>query len=468
MRSVLFFFLIAVLLIGSVIGGVGCANIIPPAGGPRDSLPPQLVRASPPDSTVNFGGRRIVLEFDEFIDAQNTQSVLVTPYPLSPPSFESRLRTLTVTLRDTLEENTTYTINFGDAIKDVNEGNILRDFEYTFSTGAALDSLSFRGNVLVAETGRIDTNMVAVLYRNLDDSAIVNDRPRYITKLDRSGAFRFNNLPPGTFALYAYGDVNSRRYPGRAQLFAFADSPIVVRPNAEPVTLYAYRETPPTPPSPPSGGTLGNRPVAGTAVNRLTFGTNLTGSVLDLLGNLVITFEHPLRTFDSTGVRLAQDSTFTPMTATTTLDTSGRLLSVAAGWQEGTQYHLILDQRFAEDSLGRRLLKTDTVSFATRKRADYGSISIRMRNVDLAQNPVLQFIQNNAVVQSVPIPSGTFTRDLFLPGDYELRVLYDRNGNGKWDPGSFFGEKRQPELVRPVERRVNVKANWDNEFEINL
>lgn len=466
MRSVLFFFLIAVLVIGSVIGGTGCANIIPPAGGPRDSLPPQLVRASPPDSTVNFSGHRIVLEFDEFIDAQNTQSVLVTPYPQSPPSFESRLRTLTITMRDTLEPNTTYTINFGDAIKDVNEGNILRNFEYAFSTGAALDSLTFRGNVLVAETGRVDSNMVVVLYRNLDDSAIVNDRPRYITKLDRSGSFRFTNLPAGTFALYAFGDANSRRYPGRAQLFAFADSPVVIRSGVPPVTLYAYREAP-AKPAAPGAVTPAGRP-SGGAVNRLTFGTNLTGNTLDLLGNLVLNFEHPLRTFDSTGMRLAQDSTFTPVAATGTLDTSRRRLTVAANWQEGTSYHLILDQRFAEDTLGRRLLKTDTVSFATRKKSDYGSITIRMRNVDLAQNPVLQFLQNNNVVQSVAIPTGTFTQTLFLPGDYELRVLYDRNRNGQWDPGSFFGEKRQPELVKPIERRVNVKANWDNEFEIAL
>ena len=91
-----------------------------------------------------------------------------------------------------------------------------------------------------------------------------------------------------------------------------------------------------------------------------------------------------------------------------------------------------------------------------------------MRNLDLNQKPVLQFVQNGTVIQSVPIPSGTFSQALFLPGDYELRILYDRNGNGQWDPGHFFGGKRQPELVKPVERRVNVKPNWDNEFEIAL
>ena len=470
MRSVLFFAALAVILIGSVLGGTGCANIIPPAGGPRDSLPPILLRASPPDSTLNFRGNRIVLEFDEFIDAQNTQSVLLTPYPLRPPRFEPRLRTLTITLQDTLEPNTTYTINFGEAIKDVNEGNVLRNFDYTFSTGAALDSLSFSGNVLLAETGAVDTNMVAVLYRNLDDSALVKDRPRYIAKLNRSGSFQFRNLPSGTFALYAYGDANSRSYSGRNQLFAFADSPIVVRSGAAPVTLYAFREGQPGTPATPAigGGTTGSNRLRAGAENRLQFSTNISSNTLDLLSPLVLTFEQPLRTFDSTRIRLTQDSTFTPVASSATLDTTSRRLTVRTDWKEGTRYQLILDQAFAEDTLGRRLLKTDTLTFATRKATEYGSLSIRLRNIDLSLNPVLQFVQNNNVVLSAPIPSGTFSQALFLPGDYELRVLYDRNGNGKWDPGQFFGGKRQPELVRPIERRVNVKANWDNEFEVAL
>ena len=470
MRSVLFFAALAAILIGSVLGGTGCANIIPPAGGPRDSLPPILLRASPPDSTLNFRGNRIVLEFDEFIDAQNTQSVLLTPYPLRPPRFEPRLRTLTITLQDTLEPNTTYTINFGEAIKDVNEGNVLRNFDYTFSTGAALDSLSFSGNVVLAETGAVDTNMVAVLYRNLDDSALVKDRPRYIAKLNRSGSFQFRNLPSGTFALYAYGDANSRSYSGRNQLFAFADSPIVVRSGAAPVTLYAFREGQPGTPATPAfgGGTPGSNRLRAGAENRLQFSTNISSNTLDLLSPLVLTFEQPLRTFDSTRIRLTQDSTFTPVASSATLDTTSRRLTVRTDWKEGTRYQLILDQAFAEDTLGRRLLKTDTLTFATRKATEYGSLSIRLRNIDLSLNPVLQFVQNNNVVLSAPIPSGTFSQALFLPGDYELRVLYDRNGNGKWDPGQFFGGKRQPELVKPIERRVNVKANWDNEFEVAL
>jgi hypothetical protein len=77
-------------------------------------------------------------------------------------------------------------------------------------------------------------------------------------------------------------------------------------------------------------------------------------------------------------------------------------------------------------------------------------------------------VQNGAVMSSVPVQSGVYTQPLFAPGEYDLRILSDRNNNGVWDPGSFFGTRLQPELVRPVERRITVKASFANDFEIVL
>ena len=93
---------------------------------------------------------------------------------------------------------------------------------------------------------------------------------------------------------------------------------------------------------------------------------------------------------------------------------------------------------------------------------------LRFRNLDLSQNPVLQFLQNGQVVFSTPMNSPVCTNDLFQIGDFDLRLLFDRNDNGMWDPGKFFGEKRQPELVRPIERKITVKPDWENEMEILL
>lgn len=468
-QSFLFTVLILLILSISVISGVGCANIVPPQGGPRDSLPPRLVRASPADSTLNFRGNRIELTFDEFIDLQNVQqNLLFTPTFATNPQIDVRLRSMTIRLRDTLEPNTTYSFNFGNALKDFNEGNVLPGFTYTFSTGPAFDTLSLRGNVVLAESGKVDTTLIAVLYRNPDDSAIVTERPRYISRLDGNGNFTFRNLPAGTFYLYAFGDAAGRRYNNR-QYFAFADSPMVIRPGMPPATLYAYKSAPaPTPATTtPQTPTNGRRDNNGSD-RRLRFSTNLNNSEQDLLKDLILTFEQPLRLYDSSRLRLTQDSTFTAVNYSTRLDSTRKQLTLQTQWAPATPYHLILDKDFAEDTLGRRLLKSDTLSFATRKLTDYGRLRIRLTNVDTAQRPVLQLLQNNAIVYSASIGSGQITIDQFTPGEYDVQVLFDRNNNGKWDAGQFFGTKRQPEIVRPIDRRITIKGGVNNEFDVSL
>jgi hypothetical protein len=131
-------------------------------------------------------------------------------------------------------------------------------------------------------------------------------------------------------------------------------------------------------------------------------------------------------------------------------------------------YHLILERDFASDTLGQRIPRNDTLSFLTMKSDEYGQLSIRFKNLDLSKNPVLQFVQGDAVTNSFPLTAATFTQQLFIPGEYELRILNDANKNGIWDPGEFFGKHKQPEIVKPISRKVNIKSNWENQFEIAL
>jgi hypothetical protein len=465
-KEFLFTVLTLFIFIISLICSPGCANIIPPSGGPRDSLPPALVSATPKDSTVNFKGNRITLNFNEFIDLEDVQNnLLFTPTFENVPIIEARLRTLTIKMRDTLEPNTTYTFNFGNAIVDVNEGNPKTDFVYTFSSGPVLDSLEIRGKVILAETGKTDSTLIVVLHKSMDDSAIVKQRPRYVARLDSTGNFRFRSLPKDTFAIYALGDAGiMRRYTSPTQTFAFANAPIVAGTDSI-FTLFGYKEeTEDTKKKAQPTSTRGNAP----ADKRLRFTSNLEGSQQDLLKDLTMTFERPLRTFDSTKLRLTTDSTFTPVSQYRLgLDSTQTILTLQTPWKEATEYNLIIQKDFAEDTLGRKLLKDDTLSFTTRKREDYGNLRIRIRNVDTASNPVLQFVQSDKVVFSATVRSGMFNQALFPPGDYELRMLFDTNNNGKWDPGQFFGpNKKQPEIARPVERKLIVKPNWDNELEI--
>ena len=182
-----------------------------------------------------------------------------------------------------------------------------------------------------------------------------------------------------------------------------------------------------------------------------------------------MTFEQPLRSFDSTKIRLYTDSAFNPaVTYSFQKDTGNKKVMLKHTWKENTTYHIIMEKDFAQDSSGKKLLKTDTLTFKTKKLAEYGSLQIKFRNLDMGKNPVLLFVSGESIVKSVPLKGSEFSEALFLPGEYELRILYDDNKNGVWDPGQFFGKHKQPELVKPVERKIAVKWAWQNEFEIAL
>ena len=466
-RSIISFLGIASILSLSIISGPGCATIIPPEGGPKDTLPPVLRKADPGDSSLNFADKLITLSFDEYVDADNyQQQLIVSPVPASMPNVSRKLNTVTIKLRDTLEANTTYSLNFGNTIKDVNEGNIMKDFTYIFSTGTYFDSLEFSGNVVVAETGEIDSTLTIMLHREDKDSAVVNEKPRYVAKTDSRGNFHFKNLPPGTFYVYALKDEGgSYRYMNKTQLFAFSDSAVIVTPDKKAVTLYAYAGKEPE--IVPKASSTGRDKKS--TDKRLKFSTNLSGEEQDLLDKFVFTFETPLKNFDSSKVHFTKDSTYTPLAGNSwETDSTMKTVKLNYTWQENVLHHIILEKDFATDTLGLQLLKADTISFKTKDKKDYGKLTLRFRNLDLTKNPVLLFIQKNQIKKSFPISSTTFIQNLFLPGEYNLRILNDSNKNGVWDPGEFFGNRKQPELVKPIQRSINVKPNWENQFDIDV
>ncbi len=472
-----FRFLLALLLLaGSGLLSVlleGCANIVPPLGGPRDSLPPRVLSITPKDSSLGFTEKRIVFTFDEYVQLDQVQeNLLVTPTPKTNPIVESRLKTVTVRIKDTLEANTTYAIDFGKAIRDVNESNPLKNFRYVFSTGKYLDSLEFTGQVILAETGKRDSTLIVMLHRDFTDSAVAKEKPRYYTRMDTSGYFHFRNLAPGTYALYALKDEgNSKRYMSPEQLFAFADAPVKIDGSQQPVTLFAYAE--PAPPKAPK--TTAAPAVApkkkkddGVEDKRLRFGTSLEANSQDILKPLVLTFPSPLQSFDSTKLLLT-DKDFKPLDYTITRDSTNQVFTIQYNWPLDQPFTLISLKDMAADSLGKSTLKNDTLRFQTMKESDYGSIRFRFTGVDTAKHPVLQLLQNGKVIYHYPVTGKDMRIQRFRPAEFELNMLYDDNGNGKWDYGQFFGgQRRQPEKVQAIARKLTVKGNWDNEVDIVL
>lgn len=490
-KTGLCFFALYFLIIFGVVGHFyGCAVIVPPSGGPKDTIPPRLLSVLPKDSARRVGltGTKIVFTFDEYIDGKDIRTELFTsPVLKVDPLADTKLKVVTVKIKDTLQPNTTYALNFGKGIKDVNEGNVRRNFTYVFSTGDTIDQGEYSGNVVIANTGKADSTIIAMLHTKGDDSAVIKDRPRYIAKTDTTGRFHFQYVKPGKYYLYALKDEGgSHKYLSKAQLFAFADSPIVVgmHSSSPSQTLYAYAETATDTKSGSSGttgsnGSGGNKttaPVSKKSLKnqdtRLQVQVNANSGVFDVLDTFRLTFSNGLRVFDSTQIRFT-DEHFKDIDSKLyrfVRDTTNKIFALYYSWPTDSKYRLILPRSFGQDSMGRKLLKDDTLSFGTKKNIDYGEVQIRVANLDLSRHPVLLFVQSDKIKYARRFTSRRTVRELlFPPGEYELRILYDLNQNGIWDPGKFFGkDKRQPEKVLTIRKKMNVKANWDNDWDTSL
>jgi uncharacterized protein (DUF2141 family) len=438
----------------------GCAQVGVPTGGPRDTLPPELVSAVPKLYQTNFTGDKITFTFNEYITVADIQkNLLVSPFPKVNPQVNFKLKTVTVKLKDTLLENTTYAINFGNAIQDNNENNPYKNFTYVFSTGPTLDSLSFGGQIILAENGKKDSTMVATLYRNTDDSTVQHRKPDYIARTDAEGRFKFTNLSEGVYKVYALKDNDGgKTYNSKIEVFGFYDSVIVLKDTISPITIYAYAEEK----DKKKGAVTKSLPE-----KKLRYTTSLSTFTQGLLDSLVISFNRPIKTFDPQKIILTDSNLNKIAGSTITLDSTKKIFTLKTKWAEDMGYRLILDKTAVTDTLGDQLAKSDTIKFKSKKVADYGSILIRFTNIDLKKHPVLQFIQGENVFRSVPITATTWSDKLFEPGDYELRILFDTNNNGQWDPGNYK-LRRQPELAITLDKKLNIRADWDNERDVKL
>jgi len=470
MRSRFFLFILIGFAAGCIIitGITGCAQIGYPSGGDKDSIPPVLVNAFPPEGTTNFKDNKIVLVFDEYIEVQEIQSnLLVAPFPKTMPNVSHKLRTVTVKIKDTLLPNTTYAFNFGNSLRDLNEGNPFRNYTYVFSTGSTIDSLTLSGTVIMAESGKVDSTLNAMLYKNEHDSAVQLRKPDYIARLDRQGNFTFKNLAEGSYRLYALKDGDGgRTYNSAIETFAFLQNEIVVsRADQKADTLYAYAEEKDkksTSTSTASGGSKGPADKKLRVISKAG-PENLQG----LKEPFELSFNRKIDTIDFQKIRLTDSSFKTIAGAQLSLDSTRKVLTLRSAWKEGTDYFLILDKDAVKDTTGSQLSKADSIRFRTKEKKDYGNLLLRFTKLDTSRLIVLLFLKGEDIVRSVPVTAGTWNDPLFEPGEYDLRILYDDNNNGKWDPGSY-SSKRQPEKVITLPKKMSVRAGWDNEKDIEL
>ena len=206
-----------------------CANMSTPTGGPKDEDPPVFVRSVPEQNALNFSGNKIEIYFDENIQLDKiSEKLLISPPQKNMPLIKFSGKKISIELLDTIQKNTTYTIDFSDAIVDNNEKNVLNNFVFSFSTGETIDSLEVSGMLLNAADLEPITGKLVGLHKNLHDSAFTTEPFYRIGNSDVYGKFSIKNLAEGTYKIYALSDMNrDYKFDQPTEDIAFLDSLII-------------------------------------------------------------------------------------------------------------------------------------------------------------------------------------------------------------------------------------------------
>ena len=211
------FYLFAFLLL------VACARMGQPDGGWYDDDPPKVLGATPEDKATNVKAQKVTIFFDEYIKLQDaTSKVIISPPQLETPEIKAAGKRIVVELKDTLKENTTYTIDFSDAISDNNEGNPMGNYTYSFSTGERIDTFEVSGYVLDASNLEPVKGILVGLYDDLADSAFKTKPLMRVSRTDGSGHFVVKGIAPGTYRAYALQDADGDfRFTQKSEMIAF-------------------------------------------------------------------------------------------------------------------------------------------------------------------------------------------------------------------------------------------------------
>src|SRR5690554_2245550 len=309
-------FLMFLFIISSFISG--CASMQQPTGGPRDSIPPKIIKETPANLTRNFTTREIEIIFDEYVKLNNE----FTEFSISPdvdatPELKIKKKSLFIKLPDTLAENTTYSLNFGKGLVDVNESNPLINYSYVFSTGNEIDSLTLSGNVINSYILEPEKDIVVLLIPIKQDSIFGKRKANIFTRTDSAGNFQFNNLSENTYRIYALKENNNDRiYNSPDEEIAFLKDSIVLDKNISGIKLSTFKET-------PANFRVFENKIENTGRILLSFNKPITNPTLKILNNTSLNDNKiteftknrdsafiwlPELTFDTLEVELSQNS----------------------------------------------------------------------------------------------------------------------------------------------------------------
>ena len=519
-----------------VILNFSCAKRASPTGGPKDSIPPILTNASPKLNTTYFNKTGFTLTFDEYISLKDISKQLIISPPLNSDQYKvlpasGASKKISLELKDSLLENTTYTFNFGNSIVDYNESNPISFFTYTLSTGANIDSLYIRGNIIDAFEKDTQTFISLQLYpvdSVYNDSVIYNKKPLYVTSTLDSTIYEFKNLREGKYNLIALQDVSGNYFFDQSiDKIGFLNS-LIELPKDSVINLRLFKERKNFSWASPNFvnehhvvlayfGDYKNESFSLISKVPKTFQSLVTksretdslnywfkGAKLD---SIKFEFEilDTLRTKTAYLRKSIEDSlviksvTTGPLKLKSKFEISSNLpivsvdstfvkvinvdsvnvpvsLKVLENYDRilidfevlpNDKYNITLLPNALEDFWGRT---NDTLTFntPTKKIEDYGNIYLRVIH-NLPHPYIIELIQNKKVIRRYdsPLDGGLYSFELLDPGKYFVRLIEDSNNNRRWDTGSYLG-KVQPEKVIYYWKEIDLRANWDMNETFNV
>ncbi len=212
-----------------LIGFSHCANQTSPGGGPQDKKPPELVNSNPKNNQKNFKGKAIELTFDEYVELKNAnEEILISPSIGKDLKIAAKKKKVTLTPKENWKENTTYSVNFREAVQDITEKTPTTNLRIAFSTGETIDSLQINGNVFEVFKNEIPEKITVALY-SADSFNIFKHQPTYFTKATKTGKFSIQNLKQGEYYIYAFEDRNKNLVvESKSEKFGFLAKPIIL------------------------------------------------------------------------------------------------------------------------------------------------------------------------------------------------------------------------------------------------
>lgn len=419
-----------------------CASVQSPTGGPRDSIAPKVVKETPKNLTRNFAEKEIEIQFDEFIKLTNEFSeISISPALDVMPEFKAKKQNLLIKFSQPLEANTTYTINFGKSITDVNESNILPNYTYVFATGNQIDSLSLSGSVTSSLTKEKLKDVTVFVLPTKQDSLFGKKRASFFTTTDTSGNFILKNLREDTYRVYALNEQGGgdRIYNGQNEEIGFLDEPIVLNKNTDNIELEVFKAVP------------------------RNFSVNERKIEAD--GRVLITFNKPLLKPSVTIIEPIELNTTKTFEITATRDTAViwlpdltfDSLKVAIS-DSGTPQDTITLRRNKRDTYNRAVLVTDNIiGTKLRPRSD---VLLRMSSpIATAQEANISLLEDSVAVRYQLIKQATGNNRIYgikYPWKLNKEYILRFNENAFTD---IFGNKSKLYIKRFT---LDTEDNYGN------